>query len=336
MFRWYAKSKLCVAYLNDVEDDTEQSFSESLWFTRGWTLQELIAPIDVEFFNSRWERVGNKRELQELLSSITRIDDLVLIGHGHLEMYSAACIMSWAAHRKTSRIEDQAYCLMGLFKVNMPLLYGEGNAASIRLQEQILAKRQDQSLFAWGISTKTKRDVLTPLFAERPKDFEGCQHMCVANSFRGQRSDVRFEMRGGVLTICILRHRYPKATKELLALPADEHTNIDLAMDLNCDNYYQKPRYLEPRRIYLELRYVEGWLTNRVGRRNPHVDVSSEPANSLQFQRPARADYITLNTRMDKPNDLEVISCSQRGRRLITLEPGYYDRVRQPKNISAP
>lgn len=330
MFRWYAESKLCVAYLNDVEHCTEQSISSSLWFTRGWTLQELIAPSNVEFFNSRWERLGSKYDLQLLVSSITGIEPLLLHYREALRICSAACIMSWAAHRNTSRIEDQAYCLMGLFGVNMPLLYGEDNAAFVRLQEQILAKRQDQSLFAWGRPTESA--VLTPLFAETPKDFDGCQDMS-SDWDTSERTDVRFEMRGGALTICISRYRHPEAIRQLLALSADEDMTVELALDLGCHGVNRATNRRELKTIYLELRWLHGWVRKGIGYRAPPENAK---AALLQARSVASADYITLITRSDKP-DARLADLHEAFRPLklfIALEPDHY--IRRPTNVNEP
>ena len=121
------------------------TFSSSQWFKRGWTLQELLAPEIVIFFNCFWVELGTKETLAQTISDITRIDfDVYESGDA-----SVAQKMSWAARRKTTRVEDKAYCLMGLFGVNMPLLYGEGEDAFLRLQVSILGRTVDDSIFAW-------------------------------------------------------------------------------------------------------------------------------------------------------------------------------------------
>ncbi len=146
MYRWYQEAELCYAYLADVPSKPLQ---QSRWFTRGWTLQELIAPLRVIFFNGEWEEIGTKETLGKDISDCTGIPIDILTGDVNLEEFSAAQRMSWAAKRQTSRIEDRAYCLMGLFGINMPLIYGEREAAFIRLQEEIMRISDDHSLFAW-------------------------------------------------------------------------------------------------------------------------------------------------------------------------------------------
>ncbi|KAE9366949.1 HET-domain-containing protein, partial [Stipitochalara longipes BDJ] len=149
MFQWYQRAQVCYAYLSDVSSSRlsvsiEEGLRNSQWFTRGWTLQELLAPQSVEFFDRNWNEIGTKASMQELIQSITGIN--------HLFNYSEACVaqkMSWASRRVTTRVEDQAYCLLGLFDVNMPPLYGEGENAFHRLQLEILRKSDDESIFAW-------------------------------------------------------------------------------------------------------------------------------------------------------------------------------------------
>ena len=154
MYFWYQNAVKCIVYLSDVScvemsDNAEPSFAKSLWFTRGWTLQEIIAPIEIEFFDREWNSIGTKLELIGELRSITGIDTNILNGRDEVQTASIAKRMSWAAHRTTTRIEDQAYCLLGIFGVNMPMLYGEREAAFIRLQEEIMKYSDDHSLFAW-------------------------------------------------------------------------------------------------------------------------------------------------------------------------------------------
>jgi hypothetical protein len=154
MYRWYQQADTCYAYLSDVpadQDPTEyqSSFQNSEWFTRGWTLQELIAPRKVVFYGENWGRLGTKLSLCILISEITGVDFLILTGKEDLGNVSIARRMSWAAKRKTTRVEDIAYSLLGIFDVNMPLLYGEGEKAFIRLQGEIMRDSDDHSLFAW-------------------------------------------------------------------------------------------------------------------------------------------------------------------------------------------
>ncbi|PQE14401.1 Vegetative incompatibility HET-E-1 protein [Rutstroemia sp. NJR-2017a BBW] len=186
MFKWYEQSLVCIAYLSDVPEygaaGESSAFRNSTWFTRGWTLQELIAPAfhGVNFYSweARHTPTGRKyfvdhttqttswvnpykpyemsRQqlwLCEIISQITKIPKEA-IGpiqiRRHLHSYSIAERMSWASSRKTTRGEDIAYCLLGLFDLNMPLIYGEGSRkAFFRLQEEMLKHSYDHTLFLW-------------------------------------------------------------------------------------------------------------------------------------------------------------------------------------------
>ena len=151
MFRYYRFAKTCYAYLSDIDHLFE--LERCRWFTRGWTLQELVAPKEVQFYSSSWNPLGRKLDLVDLLCCITRIPQQVLLT-GDLDNVSVASKMSWAAHRQTTRTEDLAYCLMGIFGVHMPLLYGEGSNAFLRLQQEIMKISLDPSLFAWSLTRR--------------------------------------------------------------------------------------------------------------------------------------------------------------------------------------
>lgn len=171
MFRWYQDAQVCYAYLSDVpgnDVDPElpsSSFRHSIWFTRGWTLQELLAPSTVVFYNRDWIEIGTKSSLYDKIMSITAIKPL-----SQFQNASVAQKMSWASKRQTTRVEDMAYCLMGLFGVNMPPLYGEGENAFRRLQLEILGKEDDESIFVWNnqLSDNTGN---TGLLAHSPAAF---------------------------------------------------------------------------------------------------------------------------------------------------------------------
>jgi ankyrin repeat protein len=137
------------------------------------TLQELIAPKNVKFYAQDWTFIGNKSpELLSGLSVITGVDIGVLSGTTVPGDLSVSTRMKWASERQTKRPEDIAYCLMGLFGVNMPLLYGEGPRAFIRLQEEISRQTDDQSLFAWKFSTPIEnRTELCGMLAQSPMQF---------------------------------------------------------------------------------------------------------------------------------------------------------------------
>jgi hypothetical protein len=159
MFRWYRNSAKCYVYLSDVStgdhdqvDPSLQSwqstFQQSRWFTRGWTLQELIAPLSVEFFCSNGKPLGDKKSLEQQLHEITGIAVPALQGTT-LSAFSINERMSWAASRQTKREEDKAYSLLGIFDTHMPLIYGEGTENAFkRLREEIdkHSKGEDRTL----------------------------------------------------------------------------------------------------------------------------------------------------------------------------------------------
>ena len=148
MYGWYERARMCYVYLADVTAATfDQRFYRSRWFFRGWTLQELLAPRTVVFYGKDWEELGTKWSLRFDILRATGISYSQMTDH---KCASIATKMSWAARRETSRIEDIAYSLLGLFEINMPLLYGEGTKAFTRLQHEILQTQEyDESIFAW-------------------------------------------------------------------------------------------------------------------------------------------------------------------------------------------
>ncbi|KAI0649835.1 heterokaryon incompatibility protein-domain-containing protein [Trametes meyenii] len=143
-------SDLSISYIQTGGVSQGAQFEDSDWHTRGWTLQELIAPREVVFLTKNWLFFSTKFMLAKTLERITGIDFRVLTGSAPLESISVSRRMWWAAHRTTTREEDRAYCLLGIFGVHLPTIYGEGPNAFIRLQEEILKKVPDQSIFAWG------------------------------------------------------------------------------------------------------------------------------------------------------------------------------------------
>lgn len=166
MFTWYRDAGICLAYLNDVPDpatdDPQRNgskFRRSVWFTRGWTLQELIAPnTSMVFLSKDWIYLGCRDDLATIIAEITNVDVSLLSAQSlassqerlNFSNWSVATRMSWAANRETTRAEDGAYSLVGLFNVSMPILYGEGGEQAFwRLQLEIIRQSPDQSVFAW-------------------------------------------------------------------------------------------------------------------------------------------------------------------------------------------
>lgn len=188
MFNYYKLASVCFAYLSDFpnnplislqrlensgmsEADFQahpdlQAFRNCRWFTRGWTLQELIAPADLLFYNSAWQLIGGKRTLSGLLSVITDIDRGILMRTADPFSVPACVRMSWAAKRDTTRVEDIAYCLLGIFDVNLPLIYGEGYKAFQRLQEEILRANSDLSILSWSPCNPVPLKYIPSLYKE--------------------------------------------------------------------------------------------------------------------------------------------------------------------------
>jgi Heterokaryon incompatibility protein (HET) len=155
MYNWYENSSFCYAYLSDVTiSGFKDQFPKSRWFRRGWTLQELLAPGSVSFFDQDWNSIGSKSRLADEISKITRIEKRALKDRFKRQTHSVAQRMSWASNRETTRVEDVAYSLLGIFGINMPLLYGEGQKAFTRLQEGIVNTSPDESIFAWNFTAQ--------------------------------------------------------------------------------------------------------------------------------------------------------------------------------------
>jgi hypothetical protein len=213
MFRWYQGATKSYAYLSDVRSNNvhetgpslgylEPAYRQSRWFTRAWTLQELLAPSNVEFFDCEGHLLGNRNELRAIISEITNISPDVLAGQD-ISRCSVAQRMSWAANRSTTRPEDLAYSLMGIFNINMPLLYGEGQErAFYRLQEEIMKRSDDHSIFAWELP---RRYAVHGLLAPSPKAFRNSQHI-IRRMTPGYREPYCITNRGLQMNLPIAEH----------------------------------------------------------------------------------------------------------------------------------
>ncbi|KAK3401515.1 heterokaryon incompatibility protein-domain-containing protein [Sordaria brevicollis] len=210
MFRWYEAAEVCYAYLADVtfpnnENDATRGvdFHESRWFTRGWTLQELLAPPVLEFLDSEWNPIGSRDDWA------AEIQEATGIRRQHLTDFHRCCIatkLSWAANRLTTRIEDHSYSLLGLLGVYMPLIYGEGNHAFTRLQHELVRKYNDESVLAWtqisgnsdssstskGLDLRNAQNLsYGAVLAYSPRNFKQSVEL---ETHRYDRSRLRFEM----------------------------------------------------------------------------------------------------------------------------------------------
>ncbi|RSM15907.1 hypothetical protein CEP52_000496 [Fusarium oligoseptatum] len=203
MFRWYKESSMCFAYLSDASIQSSEAVAalkQSRWFTRGWTLQELLAPNEIEFVDQDWSPLGSRHSLASTISEITGIEESFLLKPDQkkdrkittlLQRENVATRMGWMAHRETTRPEDMAYSLMGIFGINMPILYGEGNKAFLRLQEEVLKKSGDQSILVWRwpLSQKPEETLHRMHFlADSPANFN-------LRTYAGQEDTERFGIR---------------------------------------------------------------------------------------------------------------------------------------------
>ncbi|KAK1520490.1 HET domain-containing protein [Colletotrichum costaricense] len=190
MFNWYQESAVCFAYLEDLDfEDTSlpessgdgissqqrrwrSELARSRWFTRGWTLQELLAPRRMYFFDKSWRILGSRQDFAPEISNITGIRNEYISGAKSVLDASISEVFSWLAGRETTRSEDMAYCVLGLLGLNMPLLYGERSAAFIRLQEELIRISDDQTIFCWTWDHTIPHD-WSSLLAPSPSVFKG-------------------------------------------------------------------------------------------------------------------------------------------------------------------
>ena len=279
MYRWYENSRICYAYLHDVPGSSfptapnNETYPKSNgwpeWFTRGWTLQEMIAPRDVQFFNKNWHPISDKRALAFTLQTITGVPQHILKEGLSSNRPCIAQIMSWAANRTTTRVEDRAYSLMGLLDVNMPMLYGEGRKAFHRLQLEIIRTSNDQSIFAWGYNERKVRT--GSILADNPSFFRDCDKMELMNqddlieslggdfqlpSIEDDRLDTFPVTNRGIQIWLFLRPRVGsdsvfQALLPCRSRPSDPPVAINLALWES--NYYRYPGSFRPEGGHLQL-----------------------------------------------------------------------------------
>lgn len=185
MYRWYENSKLCIVYLQDVP---QKQLTDSEWFERGWTLQELIAPGAITFFDREWSPIGTKTNLVLELSRKTRIPEEIINNKIKPFACSVAQRMSWAANRITTREEDRAYSLMGLFDIYMPIIYGQRERAFLKLQQEIIhdsRHSRDESIFAWDMEFPGNTSVYSGLFSPSPLAYANCRDIIQTSGSRG-------------------------------------------------------------------------------------------------------------------------------------------------------
>ncbi|KAF8554893.1 hypothetical protein OG21DRAFT_1522170 [Imleria badia] len=156
MFSWYRNSAVCIIYL--AESSGMGDFKDEPWFTRGWTLQELLAPAQIKFYTKDWTPIKsmtdcpNDKDNDEMLQAISgatgiKAHDLRYFSPGLLNVREK---MVWASKRQTTLEEDVAYSLLGIFDISMPITYGEGKRAFRRLMEVIVQDCREWQIFAWA------------------------------------------------------------------------------------------------------------------------------------------------------------------------------------------
>jgi hypothetical protein len=206
MFEWYKYSRECYVWLEDYSGNLDD-LHKCTWFSRAWTLQEMLAPERVVFFTSDWQVIGHKIFTKPTISGRRRLDTISRAGiasiglnlvpwlakaSGIPETYllgisvrraSVAARMSWASHRSATRAEDRAYSLMGLFDINMPMLYGEGDAAFRRLQGEIMRNNDDSSIFCINTRQFTLMARGPECFTNRGSVTKGCIQSAEPYSF---------------------------------------------------------------------------------------------------------------------------------------------------------
>ena len=348
MWKWYSEAAVCYVFLSDIisgcpelsdeganhwmdVDDPStprligrprhkksrlfyESFRRAKWFRRGWTLQELIAPANVVFYSVRTQGekrryIGSKANLVETISALTKIDVPVLLHQRSVSSMSVAKRMSWAAGRKTRRTEDRAYCLLGLFDVNTPMLYGEGVKSFSRLQEEIIKISSDHSIFAWGTASATSNG---SLLARSPDDFAGGHRIAtwgLSGAFemtnRGLRITLPVLTEGEKHAECsaILNCRFDDRLHETLALRLSKSTDSEECHVVVSNALPSAGSAISPRIRRLDTRKIT------LGHETPlHIDREfSQPSASVRI-----ALYCIPNTDYALPRTLELLPrCGQ-------------------------
>lgn len=292
MFDWYKWSRNCYVYLADYDGDrSDQELGDCRWFSRGWALQELIAPTRVRFFDRMWNFLGQKDGLSEHLSLITGIEQGVLLASDHkdlelaLEEVPVARKMSWASNRHTTRVEDTAYSLFGIFGLNLPLLYGEGERAFIRLQEEIIRNSHDLSFLAWSTPSMDK-SLHCGVLAPHPQCFRDSGHLAPIKGI-GRVTQFTSTKRG-------LRFQTQFLYHDKLGL---------YALDINCTDIVSSGRPLSIRLRRNNYVYVRGFHLEPM----PQAD-SSEGGG--KWVRDVRTLFLDKSTKVSIIKSTEASSCA--------------------------
>ncbi|THU97100.1 HET-domain-containing protein [Dendrothele bispora CBS 962.96] len=294
MFVYYSSSAVCYAYLSDAsrkEDprDPKSGFKRSRWFQRGWTLQELLTPSNVVLVDKDWREIGTRYSLRDAISAITMIPVEAFEGR-RIDTFSIAQRMSWAAFRETSKPEDLAYSLMGIFGVHMPPIYGEGGTkAFIRLQQEIIKVSEDRSIFAWVARPSCNEP--RGLLAKSLDEFRYSGDIGISESVKGSYS---FINNGLQIKLPMMRH-IPSAGSEanspdvqfmalLLSVGAKDQTHICLYLSpLETEGQFIRCRPSEMPRLSRNLEQLK--------LRDVFVKEPNQPWRERTLSKPGQAEH---------------------------------------------
>lgn len=300
MFRWYQLAELCIAYLGDVE--LGQPIELSQWFSRAWTLQELIAPQHVHFYSVDWQSLGSKIEHSQTITARTNVPHDVLTYTKNIYTLPVAQRMSWARRRKSTRVEDIAYSLLGIFDVNMPLLYGEGVRAFLRLQEEIIRSNHDQTIFLWSAFAKDVGKVLAP----SPDNFDPGRSFHFRPSQRGQRPFAITNV-GLELTVPLVPH-YARTYLGLLDCESETDSSAGFQDHWSRPGLYLRKRPdsdLFEKVNFPSHEYGFDYLdTNRTWGRIKHIHVALDPAANARDSTQPRGFPVQPIAQHDEPDEL--------------------------------
>ncbi|KAH7027799.1 kinesin light chain 1 [Microdochium trichocladiopsis] len=206
MFRWYRSAERCYVFLSDVSCPSassqqlgvmswEAAFRGSRWFTRGWTLQELIAPQIVEFYSKEGVFLGDKRSLEAVIRDVTGIPARAL-RNAPLSEFTTSEREAWVRNRETKYEEDMAYSLLGIFGVYIPLIYGEGREqAQRRLREEVQKSVKGTHYNNFSISFSLSGVPESPHFVARDGEIAEMRRMLCSD---GSRRTVVLHGLGGI------------------------------------------------------------------------------------------------------------------------------------------
>ncbi|KNB04411.1 hypothetical protein FOXG_19287 [Fusarium oxysporum f. sp. lycopersici 4287] len=325
MFKWYELANICFAYLADVSvyEDIRMkgsSFRHCRWFKRGRTLQELLAPIEVAFYDQDWRPISTRGQTKDLIEVITGIRPLYLSRlprderiYETLSRASVAERMSWMAKRETTRPEDLAYCLLGLFDINMPMLYGEGSKAFQRLQEEIMKKCDDCTLLSWGYQELCSnwRWEQASLLAPHPSSFKYCRDIepCSLEGFNA----ASFSMNQRGLQMKVPTECFPEtgAPKSFVAIPliSTSAYNESQIGEGTQEGEYLRPKWCRPTLVSKKFLSQAKSISLVIRRSSDRLRIFRELPLSIAFPPiPIPQGYIILGTYPPQPIGSQFIS----------------------------